>query len=146
MIAGPFFEDVGVGDSIPDLVKEPVTEVQLVRYAGASGDFNPIHTVHRVAEQAGLGGVIAHGMLIMAFVAQAITRWVPDRSLRKFKVRFSGITRPGDVITVSGRVTGKHSEPGKGIVICQVEAKNQRGETKVTGEFEAELPTKTAVG
>lgn len=145
MTAVPFFEDVAVGDPIPELVKEPVTEVQLVRYAGASGDFNPIHTVHRVAEQAGLGGVIAHGMLIMAFVAQAITRWVPDRRLRKFKVRFSGITRPGDVITVSGRITGKRSEPGKGIVTCQVEAKNQKGETKVTGEFEAELPARTSL-
>lgn len=144
MTAEPFFEDVAVGDPIPELVKEPVTEVQLVRYAGASGDFNPIHTVHRVAEQAGLGGVIAHGMLIMAFVAQAITRWLPDRSLRKFKVRFSGITRPGDVITVSGRITGKRSEPGKGIVTCQVEAKNQKGEIKVSGEFEAELPVRDA--
>jgi acyl dehydratase len=88
--------------------------------------------------------VIAHGMLIMGFVGQAITRWVPDRSLRKFKVRFSGITRPGDVITVSGRVTGKRSERGRGIVTCEVAAKNQKGETKVTGEFEAELPTRTA--
>lgn len=145
MTPEPFFEDVAVGDPIPELVKEPVTEVQLVRYAGASGDFNPIHTVHRVAEQAGLGGVIAHGMLIMAFVAQAITRWVPVRRLRTFKVRFSGITRPGDVITVSGRVTGKRNELGKGIVTCQVEAKNQKGETKVTGEFEVELPGKGAL-
>jgi len=125
---------------MPELVRGPVTEVDLVKYAGASGDFNPIHTVHRVAEKAGLGGVIAHGMLIMGFVAQAITRWVPDRHLRKFKVRFAGITRPGDVITVSGLVTAMRTEAGENRIVCEVTARNQKDETKIAGEFEAALP------
>jgi len=137
-----YFEDVRVGNPLPELVKGPVTEVQLVKYAGASGDFNPIHTVHQIAEKAGLGGVIAHGMLIMGFVAQGITRWVPNRCLRTFKVRFAGITRPGDVITVSGRVTDKRTEGGQNLIACEVTAKNQKGETKITGEFQAALPSR----
>jgi len=137
-----YFEDVRVGDPMPELVKGPVTEVQLVKYAGASGDFNPIHTVHQIAEKAGLGGVIAHGMLIMGFVAQGITGWVPNRCLRTFKVRFAGITRPGEVISVSGRVTGKRHEDGQNLVSCEVTARNQKGETKIAGEFEAALPSR----
>ncbi len=137
-----YFEDVQVGDPIPELVTGPITEVQLVKYAGASGDFNPIHTVHRIAEEARLGGVIAHGMLIMGFAARAVTRWVPDRCLRRFKVRFRGITRPGDVITVSGKVTEKGTGEDPCSVTCEVTAKNQEDETKLVGSVELVLPSK----
>ena len=63
-----YFEDVLVGDEIPQLVKSPIKHLQLVRYAGASGDFNPLHTDPSVGEAIGTGGIIAHGMLIMGFV------------------------------------------------------------------------------
>ncbi|MEW6443062.1 MAG: MaoC/PaaZ C-terminal domain-containing protein [bacterium] len=142
MAAQLYFEDVRVGDPMPGLVKAPVTEVQLVKYAGASGDFNPIHTVHHMAEKAKLGGVIAHGMLIMGFVAQGVTDWLPNRCLRKLKVRFAGITRPGDVITVSGRLTDKRIEGPRKLIVCEITATNQKGETKLAGELEAELPSK----
>ncbi|MDH4011390.1 MAG: MaoC/PaaZ C-terminal domain-containing protein, partial [Desulfobacterales bacterium] len=70
------FSDMQVGDMLPTFEKDPVTKTQLVRYAGASGDFNPLHTDDAVAQKAGLKGVIAQGPLIMGFVGQAITRWV----------------------------------------------------------------------
>jgi len=69
------FEDVTVGDELPRLVKGPIEQIQLTRYAGASGDFNPIHQDEAFARAAGMGGVFAHGMLSMGFVAQAITDW-----------------------------------------------------------------------
>ena len=137
-----FFEDIQVGDVLPPLVKEAVDRIQLVRYAGASGDFNPLHTVAVYGEKAGFGGVIAHGMLIMGFVAQAVAGWVPNRCLKRFSVRFVVPTRPGDVITVSGRVAGKRSEHGRRIVTCEVAATDQRGELKVAGSFDADLPVR----
>ena len=136
-----YFEDIKVGNAMPPLVKNPVEKVQLVKYAGASGDFNALHTDPEVGKAVGIGGVIAHGMLVMGFVGQAITDWIPKRYLRKFGVRFSGMTKPGDVVTVTGVVKEKKEGPGKR-VICDVEAKNQQGTLLVSGSFEAELPAK----
>ena len=122
---------------LPALQKAAITHTQLVKYAGASGDFNPIHTVVPVAEQAGLGGVIAHGMLIMGFAGEAIAQWFPRQDLRRFKVRFSGMTRPGESIVVTGQVKketeGANGEPR---LLCEVIAANTEGEVKLKGEFE----------
>jgi len=71
-----YFEDVQPGDAMPPLVKPPIQQIQLTRYAGASGDFNPIHQDDAFAKAAGMGGVFAHGMLSMGFVAQSVTDWV----------------------------------------------------------------------
>jgi len=142
MSAAIFFEDIEVGYEFEEITKEPVTEVQLIKYAGASGDFNPIHTVHHVAEQAGLGGVIAHGMLIMGFVGQAVTTWIPQDCLKKFSVRFRGMTRPGDVIRVSGRVTDKRTDGPVRSITCEVTAADQKGEAKIVGRVEALLPSR----
>jgi len=133
------FEKFNVGDELPALTKEPVTEVQLVKYAGASGDFNPIHTVDAVGKRAGFGGVIAHGMLVMGFAAQAVSKWVPNCSLKKMKSRFVAVTRPGDVITVTGKVKRKKEENGEKIVVCGFQATDQKGEVKLKGQFEAAL-------
>src|SRR5690348_18472145 len=92
-----YFEDVQVGDALPQLVKEPMTHLQLVRYAGASGDFNPLHTDPKVGELIGVGGIITHGMLIMGFVGQLLSDYVGPTALRKFDVRFKGMTRINDV-------------------------------------------------
>ncbi|GBF33058.1 MaoC family protein [Desulfocucumis palustris] len=133
----PLFSEINIGDQMPALVKDPVSEVQLVKYAGASGDFNPIHFQNAVGKMAGFGGVIAHGMLIMGFVGQAITDWIPQRNLKKLKARFVNITKPGDVITVTGRVTAKRIEDRENIIICEVKAEDQNSQVKVEGSFEA---------
>jgi acyl dehydratase len=135
----PTFDTITVGDALPALTKQPITEVQLVRYSGASGDFNPIHTVHQAGVDAGNNGVIAHGMLITGFVAQMITNWVRPEQVRKFGVRFTGISRPGDEITVSGKVVEKFEADGEQRVRCEVEAVDQAGQRKVKGEFVAAL-------
>lgn len=115
----------------PKLQKQPITHTQLVRYAGASGDFNPIHTVVPIGEKAGLGGVIAHGMLIMGFAGQAITDWFPRKNLKSFRVRFSAKTRPGEAITIEA----KKVEEKQGLLTCRIFAYNQQGDMKLKGEF-----------
>ena len=136
----PKYTALSVGDEVFKLVKPPITKVQLVRYAGASGDFNPLHTDDQFAQNAGFGGVVAHGMLVMAFVAEAASAWCTSKWLSGIKVRFKGITRPGDEITVIGRVLEKRIEMGRGVVICSVEATDQHGEIKAAGTFLTKLP------
>jgi len=134
----PGFDNLMVGGEMHKLVKAPVTHKQLVKYSGASGDFNPIHTDPEVGRAAGTG-LIAHGMLIMGFAGQAITDWLPKKYLRKFSVRFVGMARPGDVVTVTGKVKEKIRVPSQRI-LCEITAKNQKDEVLVTGVFEAEFP------
>jgi acyl dehydratase len=133
------YDDLNVGSEMSTLVKAPVDKVQLVKYSGASGDFNPLHTDPEVGKAVGIGQ-IAHGMLIMGFVGQAITDWVPKKFLEKLSVRFAGMTRPGDVVTVTGKVREKVSDGGLKKIICDVQAKNQKEEVLISGFFEAVLP------
>lgn len=144
LVGQRYFEDVQVGDEIPQLFKSPLQHLQLVRYAGASGDFNPLHTDPSVGETIGTGGIIAHGMLIMGFVGQMLSDYVGPQALRKFGVRFKGMTHLDDVITCSGQVTEKHEIDGQGLISGKVQAKDQNGDVKVAGTFTAALPLHTA--
>src|SRR5215469_15872269 len=139
-----FFEDVQVGDEIPKLVKSAVTHLQLVRYAGASGDFNPLHTDPKVGEMLGTGGIIAHGMLIMGFVGQMLSDYVGPAALRNFGVRFKGMTHLDDVITCSGKITAKEESENEVRITGTVQAADQNGDIKVSGTFVAALPRRGA--
>jgi acyl dehydratase len=138
-----YFEDVQVGDALPSLVKAPVTHLQLVRYAGASGDFNPLHTDPKVGESIGTGGIIAHGMLIMGFVGQLLSDYVGPEALRSFGTRFKGMTHLDDVITCSGTITKKYEENGEALIAGKVQAADQNGDVKVTGIFVAAVSRHT---
>lgn len=135
-----YYEDAQVGDSIPRLVKSPVTHLQLVRYAGASGDFNPLHTDPKIGEMIGTGGIIAHGMLVMGFVGQMLSDYVGPTALRKFSVRFKGMTHLDDVITCTGTINEKYEVESEGRIAGKVQAADQNGDVKVTGTFVAALP------
>jgi acyl dehydratase len=137
-----YYEDVQVGQAMPPLTKGPVVKLQLVMYAGASGDFNPLHTDDDFAKAVGMPGVIAHGMLIMGFVGQAITDWIPRKNLKKLGVRFAGMTYPGETITVSGTVTDKRKDNGSNLITCEVTATDQNGGVKISGSFVAALPSR----
>lgn len=129
----PYFEDVDVGDAVPPLAKF-ITHNQLVRYSGASGDFNPIHTDPEAAKAAGLGGVIAHGLLSMAFLGQLMTDWIGDPgALKQLHCRFSKMVRPGDTVTAKGTVAEKKVEQGEHLVLCKIWVENQHGEVVLTG-------------
>jgi len=130
------FSSLNMGDALPPVTKDPLTKVQLVRYAGASGDFNPLHTDDQTAQTAGMKGVIAQGILIMGFMGQAITGWVHLRHLKRFKVRFRGVAYPGDVITVRAAVREKKMSNNGEVILCDITAEDQHGEAKVSGEFE----------
>jgi acyl dehydratase len=132
-----FFKDLQEGYTFPTIKKEAITRVQLVKFAGASGDFNPLHTVEEVGKQAGTG-IIAHGMLIMGMASQAVTTWIPRKYVNKVSVRFKKMTFPGEEIQVTGKIL-ELKEDNK--VIGEVLAQNTAGEVKVAGIFEATLPT-----
>jgi acyl dehydratase len=137
-----YFDDVEVGHEMPALVKDPIKQIQLTRYAGASGDFNPIHQDDAFAKAAGMGGVFAHGMLSMGFVAQSVTNWLGVGTVQKVGVRFAGLVRLGDVITVRGKVVAKRpakSEREQNLVDVDLWAENQKGEKVVTGKATAAL-------
>lgn len=119
-----------VGYEFPPLEKKEITHTQLVKYAGASGDFNPIHTVVPFAEEAGLNGAIAHGMLIMGFIGQAIGTWFPEQDLSELSVRFKAMTRPGEKITVTGGIVEEHPEHWS----CEAYAKSGE-EVKASAQF-----------
>jgi acyl dehydratase len=137
-----YFEDVAVGAELPPLVKPPIQQIQLTRYAGASGDFNPIHQDDEFAKVAGMGGVFAHGMLSMGFVAQVVTDWAGAGAVRKLGVRFAGLVRLKDVVTCKGRVLAKSSRDDVHLVDLEVWAENQRGEKIVTGKATVALPSR----
>lgn len=138
-----YYDDVQVGDTIPKLVKSPVTHLQLVRYAGASGDFNPLHTDPKFGELIGTGGIIAHGMLIMGFVGQMLSDYFGPTVLRKFEVRFKGMTRINDVITCTGTITEKREVGNEGRITGKVRATDQNGDVKITGTFVVALPRRS---
>ena len=111
--ARTYLDDVKVGDELPPVVKGPLQQIQLTRYAGASGDFNVIHWNERIARSVGLPDVIAHGMLTMALAARAVTDWVGDPgAVVEYGTRF---TRPvpvpaddtGALVEVAATVAAK---------------------------------------
>lgn len=136
-----YYEDVEKGALLPEIIRGPIEETDLVRYSGASGDFNPIHTVPRIAQEVGLDGIIAHGMLIMAYAGQMIDAWAGAGALRRFKVRFSGMTVPGETVVCEGRVTGKEEVGDECLVHGRLTVKGQAdGSPKLKGEFSVALP------
>jgi acyl dehydratase len=136
-------QDVKEGDAIPAFVVENLTRTDLVKYAGASGDFNPIHHDEGFAKMAGNPSVFGHGMLTAGFVGKCVTDFVGVENLRKFKVRFATRVWPGDTITCQGRVTRKYDEAGEHRIDGEVVALNQKGETAVSGTFTAALPARS---
>jgi acyl dehydratase len=139
MVAAQDFDSIKVGEALPSLVKQ-VTVEQIQQYAAASGDRNPIHVDEVFARAAGLPGVIAHGMLTMAFANQLITDWLGDRSMvKRLQGRFAGMVLPGDELSCSATVASKDESARR--VVINVTVANQRGEKVFTkGVAEAEFP------
>ena len=127
------FKNIRIGESLPPLVKGPLDREQIKLYAQASGDFNPIHLEDDVARKAGLPGVIAHGMLSMAFIGEYLYSILNDpMQLESFNCRFRAKTFPGDVITISGKVKSQSDSRA----LIELETRNQQGEITTTGQAE----------
>jgi len=136
-----FFDDVGEGDAAPEVSHE-LTRTDLVRYAGASGDFNPMHTDEIAATGAGLPSVFGHGMFTMGMLGKALTDFVGVGNLRNYKVRFTKQTWPGETLVTRITVARKYDEDGEHRVDLECEVVNADGEAKVSGVAVAALPAR----
>lgn len=128
-----YFENIHVGDEIPAMAKAPVDRVQLSRYAGATGDFNPIHVDEVHARGLGMPSVYAPSPLGMGFLGQLISDWARGALLRKFGVKFIKIIWPGDTLVCKGRVSDRLGQDGKYFIDLDVWAENQKGELVLKG-------------
>lgn len=136
--------DTTIDQHLTPLVKPPITQEQLFRYSEASGDFNPIHLDEQAAQQVGLDGVIAHGMLSMAFLGQFVNQQIaaiPGARIEHFKVRFLKMVRLSDTLTCLGKVKARttNEDISQSIAIeCWVQ--NQKGDKVTTGEAVVIIP------
>ncbi len=131
---------VKVGDTYETVVADNLSRTQIVMYAGASGDYNPLHTDDLFTrEVAGYPGVFAHGMLTMGMSGRALTDWVGDGTLTRYGVRFSRQVWPGDTLTTT--LTVESVEPaGTGVTVdIRVSTRNQQGDEVVVGSATAHL-------
>lgn len=123
--------DLQIGDSLDSIQLKPVERLDLIKYAGASGDFNPIHTVDLDAEKAGLPGIIAHGMWTMGNLAKLFTPYLEEGFIQDYAIRFKGMVFLDDVVTLKASVTEKQ----EGQVKFSVEAVNQKDKNVLKGEI-----------
>ncbi len=133
MVTVPAFDSVELDDALPSLTLPPITRQILAIYCGASGDHNPIHVDIDFARESGLDDVIAHGMLIMAYMGRALTNWVPQSAIRSFDTRFQAMTQVGDAITASGHVVEKFNDGDEQCVRIELVAADHGGEVKAVG-------------
>lgn len=123
--------DLQTGDSLPLIQLDPVSRLDLIKYAGASGDFNPIHTIDAEAEGAGLPGIIAHGMWTMGNLAKLFTPYLKEGFIQDYAIRFKGMVFLGDIITLKATVDEKQERDIK----FRVEAVNQKDKSVLKGEL-----------
>ena len=119
-----------VGDTFT--LQKEVDKYRPIFYAGASGDFNPIHIDAEFGRMVGLGGNILQGLCTMAFVMQAVSEWVQDPyKVKKLKVRFAKPVLPDDTITITGNITKVEGKTAR----CELNAKKQTGDEVINTAF-----------
>src|ERR1700733_4308421 len=136
-----YFEDIKEGEEAP-VRTQVLDRTDLVRYAGASYDFNPMHHDEVKAKAAGQPSVFGHGMFSMGFLGSALTDFVGIGNVRRYQVRFARQTWPDEVLTSKIVVTGKREDDGRRLVDLSVTLSNGDGEDKLVGEATAALPSK----
>ena len=132
-MADIYFDDVKQGDTAPEL-SHTLTRTDLVMYAGASGDFNPMHTDEVTAQAAGLPSVFGHGMFSMGLLGTALTDYVGVGNLKRYKVRFTKQTWPDEELSTRIVVTGTREVDGEKLIDLECSLANGDGEVKVAGE------------
>ena len=122
-------------DEHAPVLTHTLTRADLIEYAGASGDFNPLHTDEVAAQEAGMKGVFGHGMFSAGLISTAIEDWLGVGCLTRFKVRFLKQTWPGEVLSTEVKVTGRRGDE----VDLECRLVNEQGEVKVEGEASARV-------
>lgn len=129
-----------VGDRREQVLVEDLTRTQIVQYAGASGDYNPLHTDEIFATQvAGYPGVFAHGMLTMGITGRLLTDWVGDGRLLRYGVRFVKQVWPGDRLVSTAEVVKIGHDQAGPFADFTVETRNQDGDVVLAGTASARL-------
>lgn len=128
-----YFENIRVGDELPAMAKQPIDRVQLARYAGATGDFNPLQVDEVAAKAAGLPSVVAPNTIGLGFLGQLVGDWARGAQVKRLSCKFSRILWPGDTLICKGRVADRHGEGGRYLVELDVWAENQKGELALRG-------------
>ena len=126
--------DIHQGDSLPTIVKH-LSQQKINLYAEASGDYNPIHIDEAFAARTPLGGTIAHGMLILAYASEMMTKAFGQSWLEggKLSIRFKAAARPQDTITTSGQVDSIEDKDGIPHINCSLECRNQNADVVISG-------------
>ena len=129
-----------VGENLPDLIVGPISRTNLALYAGASGDYNPLHSDDKFTKEiAGYPGVFAHGMLSMGMTGKMLTNFVGDGTLKKYGVRFTNQVWPGDSLESTATIIDIKEEDGETLAEIAIETKNQDGATVITGSATAKV-------
>ena len=136
------FDDLAVGDQAPPLVVENLTRTHFVKYAGASGDFNPMHHDDSIATKVGYPSVFGHGMFTAGVLSHYVSDWVGAGNLRKYAVRFKGQLYPGRNLSIKAKVTRKYKERDENRIDADLEVVDDQGTVLVTGSATAALPSR----
>lgn len=138
-----FYEDVEIGTEIPPLVKQPTTQ-QLVKWAGASGDFYQIHYDKDYALGNGLPDVLIHGPLKSVWLGQLLSDWIGENgTIRKYSCSHRGMDVPRGTITCKGTVVRKYVNGDEHYVECEIWVENSGGERTAPGTALVALPSKS---
>jgi len=131
---------VEVGETREEVLVDDLTRTQIVQYAGASGDYNPLHTDEVFATKvAGYPTVFAHGMLTMGITGRLITDWLGAANLTAYGARFVAQVWPGDALTATATVDAVREEDGQRYADLSIVTRNQRGEKVLTGTATARV-------
>jgi acyl dehydratase len=137
-----------VGSAAPVRIIGPITRTQIVRYAGAGGDFNPIHHDEPFARAAGYPGVFAHGMLTAGILGGHVSDWLGRAQLRRFATRFVGQVWPGDALVLRGTVEAlEFTSQGLRLRCALTVHRRAAGDADqlvLSGSVDAVLPEETA--
>lgn len=137
------FEDVQEGDEINDWPPvENITRTHFVRYAGASGDFNPMHHDDSIATKVGYPSVFGHGMFTAGVLGHYLTDWVGTGNLRKYSAQFKGQLYPGRTLKISAKVLKKYKENGENRIDAELKVVDDQGTPLVNGSATAALPSR----
>jgi len=134
----PYFEDLSVGATGPEVVVENVGLREFVRYAGASGDFNPMHYDEEYAQEAGFESIFGQGMLTAGVSSRMVREWVGLAGLQEFSTRFRDQVQPGDDLHARGEIVALDEDTGT--VEGETVVETDDGRTVITGTFRAKLP------
>ena len=133
-------DGLSIGDSYSEVIVEDLTRTQIVQYAGASGDYNPVHSDEKfVTEVAGYPTVFAHGMLTMGMTGRMLTNYVGDGRLTYYGVRFVNQVWPGDTLTARAEVSEVREENGQTLIDLAISPTNQDEKFVLTGNATARV-------